>query len=214
MSEPVRNFFQEWEYQWSIVHQLMTASPEEQQDQIFTFSQHISWATPLHVIIPNVTSILSMEHKFLNSFDAPEEYKKRLIPIMQHVKALNQVLDKMEDESEKAKLVLKRMDTGGKPFQECNKLLLISHRIYQFIADMVRTYTKGEKDIDSAIVSPQAKNQLDIQSVNPKEKQQTINDILDQFSRGEISKDQMELRMKEFAMKNVMRTITSHIDLN
>lgn len=212
---PVFNAY--WDTLTRLMHAYEKSANKTKADEflgdIFTFSQHISWSTPWH----KVNTIADEMSKLDNNVPDTE---KAIIGVVKSIeKNVGDISELTKISSENIAEVEKVIKTMAPKIQNETKLIQVLAGLIQ-IATAVNTFLKSAAQEFQKIKQQEEvyllrgdkhydiNTEIDV-NMDTKQKETLINSILDRFHKGEITKEQMQGQLSEFAKKDVYRTVTS-----
>lgn len=208
----LKELFDLWQYQYNILLNTWKGLPESELKQnIYQFSRYIANSMPWHEFVPLISNINRLANSVINSFDAPQVSLEKMKPLIEDIHKLIPLSDKMDGQGQEAASTMKKIDNQSPAYQECENLFKTSSDVYKLIDQVIETYTGAERRLRAVInqAEPSPESEVHIPEFTKQDKTNTINSILDQFTRGEITKDQMDTRIKSLGNTNVARTVNS-----
>lgn len=167
--------------------------------------------------------------KIFNTIKAWEDFSKKSLEMPDSPVIINKEFQKIyktkEDiekickdfeENRKEKMFkmledIKENTKDGDLLTKLNTITMVAETIHQSLLNFIQSADDAKEHIENILnVELNPSTLVEIPSMSKKDVEQAINDILDQYNKGKITKQQMETQMTEFAKSSPNRMITGY----
>lgn len=195
-----------WEYQWKVIHSLFKGLPEPEASKAYSFAEKMSWAFPWPTIFEIQKVWNESNSNVLQTWDSVEVLKSFFEKSYHKMSGIKKVLEDMQKYSKELVQIMQSMENNSQLQTECHRMYEIGGKAYEYLSAMDATLDEAKKRLENT--APNVQQNVNVEFMSAREKENAINAVLDAFNKNQIDKSQMEAKMTEFAKKTPNRMIT------